>query len=40
MVADQIGLGGVTPVMMGIYGEHNKDARNAAVLASVQESLH
>jgi hypothetical protein len=25
--------------MMGIYGEHERDARNAAVLATIQEGL-
>jgi len=30
---------GVTPAMMGIYGEHERDARNAAVLAEIQSSL-
>jgi hypothetical protein len=30
---------GVTPAMMGIYGEHERDARNAVVLVLVQEGL-
>jgi integrase len=30
---------GVTPAMMGIYGEHERDARNAAVLAAIQDDL-
>jgi hypothetical protein len=30
---------GVTPAMMGTYGEHERDARNAVVLASMQETL-
>jgi hypothetical protein len=30
---------GVTPAMMGIYGEHERDARNAAVLQAIQERL-
>jgi integrase len=27
---------GVTPAMMGIYGEHDRDLRNASVLAAIQ----